>query len=71
MKVLGSHGRIYLDPCGFKTLPGFANQPTEVQSLFARRKDFSEPVAETDVVETKVAMGIFKRKELAEEVFED
>ena len=32
-----------------------ANEATEVQSLFARRKDFSEPVGpESDVVETKV-----------------
>jgi len=28
-----------------------------VQSLFARRKDFSEPVAETDVVETKEGLA--------------
>ena len=53
-KYHGHPSRIYLDPHGFKTLAGFANEPTEVDSLFARRKDFSEPVAETDVVETKV-----------------
>ena len=35
--------------------PRFCERTAEVDSLFARRKEFSEPVGpETDVVETKV-----------------